>query len=65
MSELILYTTEDGCSQIKDSALAEAGVKDSLTAPFSRLRVRNGLCAIVRATAEKSSVVDECTGDWS
>lgn len=65
MSELILYTTKDGRSQIKDGALAAAVVKDSLTAQFSKRRVTTGLCAIVRATAEESSVVDECWEGWS
>lgn len=69
MTDLILYTTEDGRSRIKlrakDQAVwltqldSAATVKESSTAQFSTRRVANCLAAIGEATAEKFPVVGE------
>ena len=67
MNELILYTTEDGRSQIfQDGELAPAAtVKESLTVSFATRCVANLLASISGATAVKCPVVDECWENWA
>jgi hypothetical protein len=65
MSELILYATEDGRSQVRAGKLEAAVAKESLSARSCAPCAEDGPGTIARATSEACPVVDEYRRQWA